>query len=62
MEYQKIMELQNTIIENQRYIISELMGLYCMEPAFEIKEELQGVIRENNQLVCLLNAPDAEGR
>lgn len=49
--------MQNTIIENQRYVISELMRLYSMEPSFEIKEGLQAVIRQNNELMSILNTP-----
>ena len=56
------MELQNTIIENQRYVISELMRMYCMEPEFEISDELQSAIRESNRLISILNTPETEGR
>lgn len=57
MSSQEIMELQNTIIENQRYIIQEIMKLYCMEPSFKIDEGLQAAIRQNNQLMSILNTP-----
>ena len=57
MSSQEIMELQNTIIENQRYIIQEIMKLYCMEPSFEIGDGLQAAIRQNNQLMSILNTP-----
>lgn len=57
MDSQEIMELQNTIIENQRYVIQEIMRLYCMEPSFEISDGLQAVIRQNNQLMSMLNTP-----
>ena len=62
MNSQEIMELQNTIIENQRYVISELMRMYCMEPEFEISDELQSAIRESNRLISILNTPETEGR
>ena len=57
MSSQEIMELQNTIIENQRYIIQEIMKLYCMDPSFEIDDGLQAAIRQNNQLMSILNTP-----
>lgn len=57
MSNQEIMELQNTLIENQRYVISELMKRYCLEPAFEIDERLQAVIRQNNELMSILEKP-----
>lgn len=57
MSNQEIMELQNTLIENQRYVISELMKQYCLEPTFEIDERLQAVIRQNNELMSILEKP-----
>ena len=57
MSNQEIMELQNTLIENQRYVISELMKRYCLEPPFEIDERLQAVIRQNNELMSILEKP-----
>lgn len=51
------MEVQNTIIENQRYIISELMRRFCLNSAFDLDEELVRVIRKNNQMVEKLNTP-----
>lgn len=57
MSNQEIMELQNTIIENQKYIIQEIMKLYCIEPSFEIDDRLQAAIRQNNQLMSILNTP-----
>lgn len=51
------MELQNTIIENQKYVISELMKLYCTDPDFGLNERLQAVIRQNNQLISILETP-----
>ena len=54
---QRVLELQNTIIENQQYIIGELMKLYCREKEFCIDDELQSVIRENNRLLSILNTP-----
>lgn len=57
MSNQEIMELQNTLIENQRYVISELMKRYCLEPIFEIDERLQAVIRQNNELMSILEKP-----
>lgn len=51
------MELQNTIIENQKYVISELMKWYCTEPDFRLDEQLQAVIRQNNQLISILETP-----
>ena len=51
------MEVQNTIIENQRYIICELMRRFCLNSAFDLDEELVRVIRENNQMVEKLNTP-----
>lgn len=56
-EQSGIMELQNTLIENQRYVISELMKRYCLEPTFEIDERLQAVIRQNNELMSILEKP-----
>jgi len=51
------LELQNTIIENQQYVIAELMKLYCIEPTFKLDEKLQEVIRQNNQLIKVLDTP-----
>jgi len=51
------MELQNTIIENQKYVISELMKLYCTDLDFGLNERLQAVIRQNNQLMSILETP-----
>lgn len=57
MNREEILEMQNTIIENQRYIISELMKSYCLNSAFDLDKELIRVIRENNQMVETLNTP-----
>lgn len=51
------LELQNDIIEAQRHIIGELMKLYCMEPVFEVPEELQEKIREANDMYRELTTP-----
>ncbi len=57
MSNQEIMELQNTIIENQKYVISELMKLYCTDPVFGLNGRLQAVIRQNNELMSILEKP-----
>lgn len=62
MSNQEIMEIQNTVIENQRYVISELMKKYCLEPSFEIDERLQAVMQQNNQLMSIINSPGGGGR
>lgn len=54
---EEFLEVQNTIIENQRYIISELMRRFCLNSAFDLDEELVRMIRENNQMVEKLNTP-----
>lgn len=50
-----ILELQNMIIENQRYILSRLIGQMSMHPDFELDEKLQTLIRETNRSFELLN-------
>ena len=57
MNQEEFLEVQNTIIENQRYIISELMRRFCLNYAFDLDEELVRMIRENNQMVEKLNTP-----
>lgn len=50
-----ILELQNMIIENQRYILSHLIGQMSMRSDFELDEKLQDLIRETNSSFELLN-------
>ena len=57
MNQEEFLEVQNTIIENQRYIISELMRRFCLNSEFDLDEELVRMIRENNQMVEKLNTP-----
>lgn len=57
MNQEEFLEVQNTIIENQRYIISELMRRFCLNSAFDLDEELVRMIRENNQMVEKLKTP-----
>lgn len=57
MNQEEFLEVQNTIIENQRYIISELMRRFCLNSTFDLDEELVRMIRENNQMVEKLNTP-----
>lgn len=54
-EILEILELQNMIIENQRYILSHLIGKMSMRPDFELDEKLQALIRETNQSFDLLS-------
>lgn len=57
MNERTLLEFQNDIIEGQKYIIGELMKLYCTEPVFELPEELQSKIREVNGMYRELNTP-----
>ena len=50
-----ILELQNMIIENQRYVVSELLGKLSSRSDFELSEKLQGLIREINRSISTLN-------
>lgn len=50
-----ILELQNTIIENQRIIIAELMAKMSQRSDFELNDLLQRQIREVNKSIELLN-------
>ena len=54
-EILEILELQNMIIENQRYIISRLIGQLSMRSDFELEEKLQLLIRETNHSFESLN-------
>ncbi|MGN0398836.1 MAG: hypothetical protein ACI4EO_01795 [Blautia sp.] len=58
MDMQKVLELQNSIIEYQGEIISGLMALYIRAPTFYIPEELQEIISRNNSLLEKLNNPE----
>ena len=50
-----ILELQNMIIENQRYILSCLIGKMSMHSDFELDQKLQELNRETNRSFELLN-------
>lgn len=54
-EILEILELQNTIIENQRYILSRLIGQLSMQSDFKLDYKLQELIRETNSSFELLN-------
>jgi len=54
-EILEILELQNTIIENQRYIMSRLIGQLSMQSDFKLDDKLQELIRETNSSFELLN-------
>lgn len=60
MDRDNLIELQNTIIEFQRDIISILMALYIRAPNFYIPDELQSIISRNNALLETLNSPKGE--
>ena len=51
----EILELQNMIIENQRYILSRLIGQLSLRSDFELDEKLQLLIRETNKSFESLN-------